>query len=63
MSLEKAQESIAVPAALCGGYNRIAARPIRATVGRDRGGRAGGRPIREFEPERVFVFKPGASLK
>ena len=62
MTLDKARELIEVQVKMAGGYNRNSAKLILAEVEREHGQHAVDQLIREFDLERVFGFKPGASL-
>jgi hypothetical protein len=62
MTLEKANELLAVQALMGGGYNRNGARLIHAEVQREYGQTAVDSLIDTLELERIFDFKPGTEF-
>lgn len=63
MTLEKANELLAVQALMGGGYNRNGAKLILAEVQREHGQDAVDQLINTLELERIFGFKPGTEFK
>ncbi|HEC28082.1 MAG TPA: hypothetical protein ENI65_00640 [Gammaproteobacteria bacterium] len=63
MTLEKANELLAVQALMGGGYNRNGAKLILAEVQREYGQEAVNQLITTMELEQIFGFTPGTEFR